>query len=127
MILKILSFLFAVTLLLGCAPEPEPQPGPMAPELPEEQIPTSRGYAHLSWMPPTENTDGSVLTDLDGYDIHYGTESGFYDKVISIPNEGLTEYLIESLDPNLTYYFVITAYNTAGDDSEPSEEVFKEL
>src|SRR5690606_15160435 len=30
------------------------------------------GSARLSWTPPTENLDGSALTDLAGYVIQYG-------------------------------------------------------
>ena len=33
----------------------------------------SKGSATLSWTPPTENTDGSPLTNLSGFQIHYGT------------------------------------------------------
>ena len=32
----------------------------------------AEGSATLSWMPPTENADGSALTDLAGYRIYYG-------------------------------------------------------
>ena len=31
------------------------------------------GSMSLSWTPPTQNTDGSALTDLAGYKLYYGT------------------------------------------------------
>jgi hypothetical protein len=34
-----------------------------------------RGSASLSWTAPTRNTDGSTLSNLSGYRIHYGTTS----------------------------------------------------
>ena len=34
------------------------------------------GSAALSWAAPTKNTDGSTLTNLAGYRVHYGTAAG---------------------------------------------------
>jgi len=36
----------------------------------------NNGTALLSWTAPTENSDGSPLTDLAGYKIHYGSSHG---------------------------------------------------
>ena len=36
----------------------------------------STGTATLSWVPPTENTDGTPVTTLTGYHIYYGTSEG---------------------------------------------------
>ena len=33
----------------------------------------------LSWVPPTHNVDGTQLSNLPGYRIHYGQVSGQYD------------------------------------------------
>ncbi len=41
-------------------------------------VATSPGTATLSWTPPTQNTDGSPLTDLAGYRVYWGTSSGNY-------------------------------------------------
>ncbi len=78
--------------------------------------------ATLSWTPPTQNTDGSPLTDLAGYKIYYGNESGNYQTSIQIDNPGITIYVVENLTPN-TYYFVITAFNRIGAESDFSNEV----
>ena len=80
--------------------------------------PAAYGVATLSWQPPTENTDGSVLTNLAGYKIYYGTEAGNYTEIITIDNPGIAEYIVDNLPPGNTYYFVITAFNAEGIESE---------
>jgi len=72
-------------------------------------------------MPPTLNTDGSPLTDLASYKIYYGNESGKYQTSIEINNNGMTIYVVEYLTSN-TYYFVMTAINSSGVESDFSGE-----
>ncbi len=45
----------------------------------------------LSWTPPTQNADGSTLTDLSGYKIHYGTASKSYSKSVAVNTAGVDE------------------------------------
>jgi Fibronectin type III domain len=75
--------------------------------------PATVGSAELSWMPPTENTDGSVLTDLAGYEIQYGRTSTELSETISLTNPSLNRYLVENLSPG-TWYFALTAINSQG-------------
>jgi len=70
----------------------------------------STGSVTLSWTAPTENTDGSTLTDLSGYRIYYGLSEGEYPNRIALDNAGLTRYVVENLTPD-TYYFVATSVN----------------
>ncbi len=84
------------------------------------------GSATLSWTPPTQNTDGSPLTDLAGYKIYYGNESGNYQTSIQINNPGIATYVVESLTPN-TYYFVSTAFNSNAVESAFSNEAVKKV
>ncbi len=84
------------------------------------------GSATLSWMPPTQNSDGSPLTDLAGYKIYYGNESGDYQTIIQLDNPGITIFVIENLTPN-TYYFVITAFNRIGNESDFSNEMSRQV
>ena len=80
------------------------------------------GNATVSWIPPTENTDGSNLgADLAGYRIYYGTSSGDYSNTLEIANPGLTSFVVEGLD-EATWCFVMTAVNTIGIESSFSEE-----
>jgi len=81
---------------------------------------TAAGAVELSWDAPTENTDGSALTDLAGYRIYWGTEAGELANSITIDNPGVVTYVLENLVP-ATYYFVATAYNVDGAESDPSE------
>lgn len=72
---------------------------------------SSMGSATLHWQPPTMRTDGSPLTNLDGYRIRYGTAIGSYPNLVDVTNEGLTSAVVSNLPP-ATYYFVISAYDT---------------
>jgi hypothetical protein len=74
------------------------------------------GSATLSWTPPTQNTDGSPLTNLAGYRIYWGTQQGSYPNSVTLNNAGLTSYVVESLAPG-TWFFVATAVNTVGAES----------
>ena len=80
------------------------------------------GAVTLSWDAPTENSDGSVLMDLKGYKVHFGSASKDYSDTIEIGNPGLTTYVVQNL-PAGTYYFAITAYNATGTESSLSGEV----
>src|SRR5690606_32266329 len=44
------------------------------------------GAAELSWEAPTENEDGSPLTDLAGYKIYWGTQPDEYTNSVTIDN-----------------------------------------
>jgi hypothetical protein len=77
---------------------------------------------NLSWVAPTENSDGTPLTDLKGYKIHYGTQSENYTGAIPVDNPTLTTYLVNSL-PAGKYYFAVTALNSQGVESSPSDEI----
>jgi len=82
----------------------------------------SSGNVTLSWLPPTENADGSPLLNLKGYKVHYGAASKDYSKSVEVPNPGLTSYVVENLTAG-KYYFAITTYNTEGRESSLSAEV----
>ena len=79
----------------------------------------SAGSATLSWTPPTQNTDGSTLTNLAGYRIHYGVSASTLTQSIQIANPGVTTYVIENLSPG-TYYFAVRAYTSGGAESANS-------
>jgi hypothetical protein len=69
------------------------------------------GSITLQWDAPTQNTDGTALTDLAGYKMYYGLSTGNYPNEIVIDNPGTTTYVVDNLGPN-TYYFVSTALNS---------------
>lgn len=82
------------------------------------------GSVALDWQPPTENEDGTPLTDLAGYKIYYGKDSGLYSNEIIIDDPGVTTHLVSNLLPD-TYYFSATAYNSTGIESSFSGEAIK--
>ena len=75
----------------------------------------------LTWMPPTENTDGTPLTNLAGYRLRYGPQSGNYTNVVTLANPGLATYVLGGLATG-TYYIVISAYSQTGVESSYSNE-----
>lgn len=84
------------------------------------------GSVTLSWQPPTTRSDGTPLTNLAGYRIRYGTAVGSYPNVVQLPNAGLTTAVIENL-ARATWYFVATAYDSAGAESSFSGVVSKTI
>jgi hypothetical protein len=82
---------------------------------------SSSSNATLSWTAPTENTDGSVLANLGGYVIHYGTAPNDLTSSITISNPGLTTYVVDNLAAG-TYYFTLSATTTTGVQSVASNE-----
>lgn len=76
----------------------------------------------VSWEAPSDNTNGSPLTNLSGYKIYYGEASKDYSSTIKVSNPGLTTYVVENLPPG-QYYFAVTAYNALGEESDFSPEL----
>ena len=75
----------------------------------------------ISWIAPTTNEDNSILTDLAGYKLYYGTfDEEYYEHVIDVGNT--TSHVISNLIVGVIYRFAITAYNTKGEESSFSEE-----
>ena len=84
----------------------------------------SFGSAALSWSPPSQNTDGSVLTDLTGYRIYYGTTPSALTQTIQVNGAGISSYIVDNLAP-ATYYFAVRAYTSNGTESASSNTASK--
>ena len=76
----------------------------------------------IAWTPPTENTNGSTLTNLAGYHIYYGTSQSDLDKVVDVTNPGLATYVLSDLSSG-TWYFALTSVNSAGVESVRSSVI----
>jgi len=87
-----------------------------APVLPQS---AGTGSVTLNWVAPVTNSDGTTLTNLAGYYIHYGNTTTAMNNVIHVPTPGLTIYVIDNL-PTGKYYFSISSYSAAGVESPPS-------
>lgn len=71
------------------------------------------GSATLSWVPPTENADGSPLTNLAGYEIRYGRDRSELSESVVVNNPSLSIYVLDNLTTG-TWYFAVAALNTEG-------------
>jgi hypothetical protein len=81
----------------------------------------SRGSVMLTWNAPTKNVDGTTLTDLAGYRIHYGKASGSMTDTISLGTS--TSVIIDDLELDTNYYLAVTAIDHLGNESMLSSEV----
>jgi hypothetical protein len=79
----------------------------------------SNGAVTLDWTPPTQNTDGTVLTNLAGYRVHYGMTEKNLTETVELTNPGLASYVVSNLSPG-TWFFGVSAYSTAGVESSLS-------
>jgi hypothetical protein len=93
-------------------------PTPPPPSTPPPSTPVT-GNATLSWIPPTQNEDGTPLQNLAGYRIFYGTSASNLSQQVNLSNPGLTRYVIDNLSGG-TWYFGIRAYSATGVESAMS-------
>ena len=84
------------------------------------------GTASLNWVPPTTNSDGSVLVDLAGYRILYGRSSNNLNHSVAIENPSISTYLVENLTSG-PWYFAVVAVNAAGFSSPLSNVASKTI
>jgi hypothetical protein len=77
------------------------------------------GSATIGWTAPTQNTDGTQLTDLAGFRIYYSTSSSTLDKSVTVADAGTTSYTVTNLAAG-TWYFVVRAYTAGGLESNAS-------
>lgn len=78
------------------------------------------GTATLVWNANNES-------DLAGYRIYRGTSSGTYGAPIATLGKATASYVALGLQTGTTYFFVITAYDSAGNESPFSNEVSKSI
>jgi len=77
------------------------------------------GTATVSWVAPTENTNGTALTNLAGFKIYYGTNSAALTEVAQVASAGATDYVVSGLTSG-TWYFAVTSYTSDGTESAKS-------
>jgi hypothetical protein len=82
-------------------------------------VPQASGTATLSWQAPGANMDGSTLTDLTGYRVHWGTTPGTYSRSTQLLNAASRTHTVTGLARG-TWYFVVTALNSQGVESSYS-------
>jgi hypothetical protein len=77
---------------------------------------TATASALFQWDPNTE-------TDLAGYKIYEATSSGQYGVPIATLASSSTSYEATGLQKGSTYFFVMTAFDTSGNEGPPSDEL----
>jgi hypothetical protein len=80
----------------------------------------STGAATLNW-------NASTSSDTVGYKVYKGTASGAYGVPVATLQGGVLSYQAIGLLINTTYFFVVTSYDTAGNESSHSNEVSKSI
>jgi len=70
---------------------------------------STAGEVTLSWSSPTNNVDGSPLTNLAGTMLHYGLSTGEYTDSVDVGN--VTNATISGLLEGVTYYINGRPYN----------------
>ena len=84
------------------------------------------GEADLSWVGPTLNTDGTPYTDRGGFKVKYGQTAGAYPNVDTLNDPAATGHTVTGLTDG-AWYFVVTAFDTSGNESDNSGEAQKNV
>ena len=84
------------------------------------------GSVTLSWTPPTQNDDGSALTDLAGYEVSYGKDQANLDRSVQLTNPSVNMYVVESLTAG-TWFFAVRSINRVGTGSALSNVASKTI
>ena len=82
------------------------------------------GSAILSWTAPTLNDDGSPLTNLAGFNVHYGQSAGSLTQNTQVAGANASSFTVSNLATG-TWYFALSAYTSAGTESSLTSVVSK--
>ena len=80
----------------------------------------STGAATLTW-------NASTSSDAAGYKVYQATASGAYGAPVATLQGNATNYVATGLRSGTTYFFVVTAFDNAGNESLRSNEVSKSI
>jgi Putative Ig domain len=80
------------------------------------------GNATVNWVAPTQNTNGTALTDLAGLRIYYGSSPSSLNQMVQVASTTQTSTTISNLASGV-WYFGGVAYTTAGTQSAMSSVV----
>jgi fibronectin type 3 domain-containing protein len=119
-ICRTILFAACATALVGCGgsssePSSNATPAPIP-------APTQARTASLQW-------DGVSASDLAGYRVYFGTTPGSYAQARGqgIDAGNKTSVTVSNLQAGSTYYFVVTSYDFAGNESGYSNEVSRQV
>jgi len=98
-LLLVIAFLLLLVIPENAEADPDPVPHPI----------------HLAWDPNPE-------PDIAGYRLYSGLITRCYDKYVQV-DANTNDVALLHLEPNTTYFFAVTAFNTAGLESLYSDEL----
>ena len=76
----------------------------------------------LSWTAPTRNEDGTILTDLDGYNIYRATGSGGTFEKINTSINKPSSFQDTGRTNGTTYFYKVASVDTASNESNLSSQ-----
>lgn len=87
---------------------------------------TQVSSVNLAWDAPVARVNGDALSmqQIGGYTVYYGTQQGSYPNSVTVDDAYTTQLTVNNLQAG-TYYFVVTAFDTDGRESEPSNVATK--
>lgn len=88
--------------------------------------PPTINSATVTWVAPSLNADGSVLTNLAGFHVYYGPDANVLSSLQDVPQPGASSAVIANLKSG-TYFFAVSAYTSDGTESELSVVVSKQV
>lgn len=88
--------------------------------------PQTLGTATLKWAAPTQNTDGSPITNLAGYVVSFGNGATALSQTVSITNPATLTYTVQNLGTG-TWYFAVSSTASDGTESALSAVVSKTI
>jgi hypothetical protein len=112
-------------VVAGCGQEPTTNNG----TAPNSSDTSANHSVSLAWEGPTTNADTAhtPLVDLAGYRVYISTTAGQYPNAalreISASTPGATEQTTINNLVAGTYYFIVTARDTSGNESVYSDEI----
>jgi hypothetical protein len=72
--------------------------------------PAGTGSVTVTWVPPTQNTDGSPLSNLAGYRIQWGASASTLGNQTDVANPAATSASVDKI-PGGTWLFGVKAYS----------------
>jgi len=91
------------------------------------QIPVSLTLSAAAASTATLTWNTNTESDLAGYKVYRGAGSGNYGAPLATLPKTTTSYIATGLQNGTTYFFVITAYDSSGNESTFSNEVSKSI
>jgi hypothetical protein len=95
-------------------------------EIDLQVVATADGAAEVALSAPATRTDGSTIGDLAGYRIYYGKTATRLDHFVDVKDASVPGAQVSGLTPG-TWYFVATAYDASGFESETTEVASKTI